>query len=265
MPDRVDSSKSGEYFKQAMAKIVENIEISKKQVKIPVSSLRKKYEASTITEKSYTFRSRRKNPEYSDSKLEILRSCHIHNKASKNSEYLIKRIPKWITVLDCESADTETGEILYDLYETDDMKQAKGRKIKTIKKFCDFYQPLYSKRLVSVLFHTFTRINYSRNDMKTMLECVKSRYKSLGKPIRGYLWVLEISENNHAHYHLVIACDRIRVKAIPEELKMENLWGQRTGVEFIKKSVRNYLSKYLYESDGRLIGKRNYAISRNLR
>jgi hypothetical protein len=213
----------------------------------------------------YRFRSRWVNPEYDDKKLISLRSCLIHNKSSQKEGYKIKRLPKWMTQLERESVDEDTGELLYDIYNTDDLKQARGRKIKTIKKFCDFYEPLYQARKVSVLFHTFTRINYSRQGMITMLECIKKRYKALKRPIRGYLWVLEISPSDHAHYHLIVAIDRVRWKKIPDELKMENLWGQRTGVEFIKKSIRSYLMKYCSKSDGRLLGKRNYAISRKLR
>jgi hypothetical protein len=233
-----------------------------------IFNLLKQYNVAKVQkeiEKTYTFKSRRKNPDYDVDKLESLRSCLILNKADKNTTYLIKRVPKWITVLDVESVSTETGEILYDVYSTDDMIQAKGRKIKTIQKFCNYYEPLFKTRKVSLLFHTFTRINYSRDDMRSMLDAVKMRYKRLNRPIRGYLWVLEISETNHAHYHLIVAIDRLNVKTMPEALKFEGLWGQRTGVEFIKSSIRAYLSKYMYKSDGRLLKKRNYAISRTLK
>jgi hypothetical protein len=169
-----------------------------------------------------------------------------------------------LTVLQKEAIDTDSGEIIYDDYETDDFKAGKNRKIKTVKKFCAFYEPLYKKKMVSLLFYTFTRMDHAKKDMKSMLECVKIRYKALKTPIRGYLWALEVSENNHVHYHLVLAIDRIRVKEIPEKMKLEGLWGQRTGVEFIKKSVKAYLTKYLYKGDARVLGCRTYAISRKL-
>jgi hypothetical protein len=220
---------------------------------------------------SYHFKSRRKNPEWSTDKLIPLRSCLIRNKASKiENESYISETPKWFTTLEKENTDIETGEILYDDYLTDDFKASKGRKIKTVNKFCDFYEPLYRARKVSLLFHTFTRLNYSKKDMKSMVECAKVRYKSLKRPIRGYLWALELKKNDrmesgyHLHYHFVVAIDRIYVKEIPEKLKFEDLWGQRTGVEFIKKSIRAYLSKYLYKSDARILSRRSYAISRKL-
>lgn len=220
--------------------------------------------------RKYQFKSRCKNPEWSVEKLVSLRSCHIHNNASRNNkDFIVSEIPKWLTVLEKPVAlDTGTGEIIYEDYQTDDFKASRNRKIKTITKFCDFYEPLYRRRKVSLLFHTFTRIDYSKKDMRTMLECVKTRYESLGIPVRGYLWALEAKRNEklvfHIHYHLVIAIDRVQWKEIPKELKFEELWGQRTGVEFITKSIRNYLSKYLYKSEAKLLGKRSYSISRKM-
>ena len=74
-------------------------------------------------------------------------------------------------------------------------------------------------------------MNYAKQDMRRMLDNVKYRYESLDWPIRGYLWALELKENEnmdggyHIHYHLVIATDRVRVKDIPSPLKFEDLWG----------------------------------------
>jgi len=251
-----------------VAKIEQNIETTKINIKcLP-----------------YRFKSRRKNPEWSPEKLVSLRSCHIHNNADRNidiedainilaeaaskegSEVFISRFPKYLTTLEAPKCiDTGSGEIIYEDYQTDDFKASRHRKIKTIEKFTGHYEPLYQERKVSILFHTFTRLNYSKKDMRTMVDCAKKRYNRLGYEILGYLWALEISERNHIHYHLVIAINRVRWKKIPETLKFQDLWGQRTGVEFIKKSIKSYLSKYLYKSDARLIGKRSYSISRNLR
>ena len=104
-----------------------------------------------------------------------------------------------------------------------------------------------------------------------MLDNVKTRYKSINRPIKGFLWAMELKENEkmetgfHIHYHLVVAINRVFWKEIPEELKFNDLWGQRTGVEFIRKSVRKYLSKYLYKSDAKILGRRAYSISRELK
>jgi hypothetical protein len=221
--------------------------------------------------KKYRFKSRRKNPEWAVEKLISLRSCHIPNNATpENQEYLISNIPKWFTTLEKPIAvDTGSGEVIYEDYQTDDFKASRRRKIKTIEKFCDYFEPLYRRRKVSLLFHTFTRFDYAKKDMRRMLDKVKLRYELLNWPIRGYLWALELKENEkmggyHIHYHLVIATDRVQVKEMPSALKFEDLWGQRTGVEFITKSIRSYLSKYLYKSDAKLLGKRSYSISRKL-
>ncbi|MBA7550989.1 hypothetical protein ES705_43522 [subsurface metagenome] len=237
-----------------MSKVLQNTEPAKPQIV-----------------ESYSFKDRFKNPEWSIDKLISLRPCLIRNKSSKiETVSFISEIPKWMTILEKEMINEETGEIIYEDYQTNDFKASKGRKIRTVNKFCDYYEPLFRKREVSLLFHTFTRLDYSKKDMITMMECAKRRYKALNRPIRGYLWALELKKNEkmnsgyNIHYHLVVAIDRYRVNKIPERLKFEDLWGQRTGVEFVRRSVRAYLSKYLYKSDCKLLGRRSYAISRNL-
>ena len=262
-----------------MTKLEENSEITKsgKQKVLDLSG--------------YVFKSRRKNPDWSVEKLIPIRACLIHNKSSKNfieettekfldemekltgvrGEYFISTIPKWQTILEKpEMIDTGTGEIIFSDYETDDFKASRNRKIKTLNKFCNFYEPLYKARKVSLLFHAFTRMDYAKKDMITMIECAKMRYKSLKRPIRGYLWVMELVENEkmksgwHIHYHLVIVIDRVSWRKIPDQLKFDDLWGEETRVEFIKKTVKGYLSKYLSKSNVKILGRHHYAISRNL-
>jgi hypothetical protein len=237
-----------------------------------------KVEQSSVISK-FKYQSTRLNPDWSLDKLVSLRTCLRYNNSEiegfidhmceaatyEGSEVFISTIPKYQHMLTREDTDTDTGEITYTGYQTDDFKTARHRKIKTITKFCDFYEPLYRARKVSLLFHTFTRINYAKKDMSRMLDNVKTRYIALKRPIRGFLWALEISENFHIHYHLVVAVDRFQVQRMPASLKFEDLWGQRTGVEFIKKSIRAYLSKYLYKSEGKLLKHRTYSISQNLR
>ena len=251
----------------------------------------------------YQFKSRRKNPEWSVEKLIPIRACLIHNKSSKISdektvensdenevkkfldvvkncspdsevfsEMFISTIPKWQTTLEKpECLDTGTGEIIFSDYETDDFKASRNRKIKTINKFCNHYEPLYKKRKVSLLFHTFTRTDFAKKDMITMLECAKARYIALKRPIRGYLWVMELAENKkmksgyHVHYHLIVAIDRLQVRTIPVELFFNDLWGQDTNVQFISKTIKGYLSKYLSKSNVKILGRHHYSISRNLK
>jgi len=245
-----------------------NVTLSDRETVISVTPVTDK---NVSCDTSYRFKSRRKNPEWSSEKLIPLRACHIHNNAENiEPEIFISETPKWLTTLEKETIFEDTGEILTEDYNTDDFKASKGRKIKTVRKFCDFYEPLYRAREVSLLFHTFTRMDYSKKDMRRMIDNVKSRYESLGLRVRGYIWVMELKKNEgmssgfHIHYHLIVATDRYKVKVIPEELKFDDLWGQDTQVEFIRKGVRVYMYKYLSKSDAKLLRYRSYAISRKL-
>jgi len=181
---------------------------------------------------------------------------------------LITPVPKNLTTLGVTKENLENGEIeCYEHY-TDDFKACWNRQSKAVNEFCDFYEPLYRKKEVSVLFFTFTRWDCSKKSMSRMLDAVKTRLKALKWHLRGWLWVLELKKNDnmefgyHIHYHLVVAIDRVKVKKIPEGLKLEKLWGQRTGVAFVYKGVRAYLCKELNKSDAKLLNKRSYSRSR---
>jgi len=212
-----------------------------------------------------------KNPSWSIDKLIPLRSCLIHNNSGKIIfGDLISSIPKWLTVLDVEKENTSTGEMeSFECY-TNDFKSSNNRKIEAVKKFCDYYEPLYRKRKVSILFHTFTRADLANLDISMMLECAKVRYEALKRPIRGYLWVRQLKENDkmdfgyHIHYHLIVAIDRLEVEKMPDELKFNDLWGQRTDVQFVRKSIRGYLTKELNHNDAKILNRRQYSISSKL-
>jgi len=228
----------------------------------------------------YKFKSRRRNPYWHFDNLIPIRPCLI---IPHNSSRILRNIntgklistgiigyisdrPKTYTYLEKVSP---AGEISG--FETDDFKVSHLRRNKSSDKFCNFYELLYLNRKVSVLFHTFTRNDYAQKDISTMLECVKRRYKALKRPVRGYFWVLELKRNRkmitgyHIHYHLVVAIDRVTWLNIPKRLKFEDLWGQRTGVGFIEKSIRSYLKKELVKSNAKILRKRMYGISQNLK
>ena len=97
-----------------------------------------------------------------------------------------------------------------------------------------------------MLFYTFTRAEFSRIDIKDMIDLVKKTYVNNGYKVYGYFWVAECSNNYHWHYHLAIATDRINVKGkkLYKWMFFTKQWGQRVNVTFVKKSIRNYLSKY---------------------
>lgn len=226
-----------------------------------------------ISKENWKFKNRVLNPEFEYGKkllqvapqTPLFDSCLIHDNADKL--VMVKTAPKWLTNMTYQECDTETGELGgYHDYETNEIKQGNGRKIKALDAFCDHYQPLYSQRKVSLMFHTFTRANHANTTFRRMVDNVKQHYKrNLSRPVKGLIWVSEISENLHWHYHLCVAVDRMKLKQIPEELKFEDLWGQRTEVEFVKKNVRRYMAKYFAKHQSRIMNTRAYGKSRNFK
>jgi len=198
---------------------------------------------------------------------DLLRSCLINNNAEKiqtvKDYYLIKRIPKWYTTFKVENSNDD-GEMVETIYQSDDLKNAKNRKIKAVQKFGAFYQPLFQKKKISLMFHTFTRVQFAKTDIRRIIDNVKYHYtEMLGLDWRAYIWVLEISKNNHIHYHLMIAVNRFKVDEMPEEIKFNGLWGQRTQVSFVKYSIVGYMGKYIQKDEARIIGMRSYGMTRN--
>lgn len=186
-----------------------------------------------------------------------------------DDEKLVKTLPKWNTTLGYYEVDNDTGEIVaVGEYMTDELKASNARKIKALDAFSAHFQPLYKKKAVSIMFHTFTQANNARIDFKKMLDVVRSRYKRKGYKVRGDIWTCEISyENNasgHWHYHLAVAVDRVnlRGKKLPAWMKFNEVWGRRTGVEFVKKNVRHYMAKYFAKHNARIVGIRSYGKSR---
>lgn len=162
---------------------------------------------------------------------------NIHDNSDWNrSGFLIKTQPKWQQ----ELVNTSTGELYY----SDDLKSAVGRKYRAMDKFVATYSAPYQRQEVSLLFHTLTAVNLSNyNGIAPFMDAVKVRYEMVERPLLGYIWVLECSKNLHVHYHLATAVKRLEVKKIPTELKFEGLWGARTGVEFVKGDVGSYMQK----------------------
>jgi len=251
-----------------------------------IANLRKVYTESTenLRKKSkvnrvvYKFQQTYKNPNYRLGSIIPLRACLLHNISSRNFVTgrpvydkiygVVQSNPKWITILSRHETTKFENVTKISNHETNDLKASKHRMIQSVQKFCDYYEPLYQSKKVSIFFFTFTRANYSDKTIATMLECVKRRLKSLKWHLRAYLWVFEAKENAkmeggfHLHYHLVIVVNRVNIDKIPDELKMDELWGQLTNVEFIKYTVKGYLSKYLYKTDAKVCSKRRYGVSR---
>lgn len=227
----------------------------------------------------WAFSNRKQNPDYQAGLIPLakvrpkkapnrppaLRACLLHNNAESSQRVfpdtlLVKTRPKWNTELRCVGYDPDTGEIKDKPHHTDDLKAGNHRKIQSLVRFCDYYQPMYEGRGVSLLMHTFTEAQNSRTTMRRLLDTLKHRYKALGYEIRGYWWSMEISDPKpgkrgyHFHYLLVIATNHmnLRGKGIPDPLKLDDLWGMGTKVEFVRKNIRSYLSSYFAKNNWRI-------------
>ena len=212
-----------------------------------------------------------------------LRSCLKHHNSDRFSALKVKTSPKSFTDLLHTKIDTDTGEIITSVYTTNEFRQANGRKIKAINSFVDYFEPLYKRRKISMLFYTLTLAEYGK-PIADVIDALKLRCKRNGKPILGYVWISEVSEDYHWHYHIAIAVDRINVKgkSLPEYLKIDNLWTDntsieftlaeygrkitlRTGVEFVRKNIRHYMSKYFAKNPFKIIAYDNQGLHKIIR
>lgn len=244
--------------------------------------------------KIYNFQLARisKNPHFEENVLimdkngltdESLRSCLICDNSDKKSTkkqisrikvsrdmldltdpiFFLQKEHKWEVTFFGNIVDKETGELFENqVYEVTDLEQGVKRKRTAIRKFTDFYEPLYQDRKVSCLFFTLTQANNSTEKLSVTLDAIKKRFKRHNIPILGHLWVSEVSKNGHWHYHLAVATKRIYWKQIPKWAKVDDLWGRRTQIEFIRKSIGAYLGKYIGKDNiGRIITFRGYGLS----
>ena len=200
---------------------------------------------------------------------ESLRSCLICDnsdteKLANPNVFLLQTEFKWGVSFSGEILDLETGELLEDQdYQTTDLEQGIKRKRKAIRSFTDFYEPLYQARKVSCYFFTLTQANQSNEKLSITLDAIKKRFARHNLPVLGSIWVSEISSRGHWHYHLAIATKRVYWKKIPKWAKVDDLWGRRTQIIFIKKSIGAYLGKYIGKDNmGRIISFRGYGKSR---
>lgn len=257
-----------------MANVATGGQLYKPETKRPTAAQTKPKRLNPDLQRVYTHRHTGKNLDYEAGLVRLtdvrpspegstpLRSCLIHNNAEiSRGDILIKTQPKWLTVLDCLGIDTHTGEIgQIDPYRTNDLKAGNARKIAALDKFCNHFHPLYVKREVSVIMHTLTQADFAATDIRSLIDVAKYRYSALKREIRGYFWTLEVSTPEqdkvgyHPHYHLVIACDRLnfRGKGMSDYLKFDDVWGQRTQAQFVRKNIRHYLSGYFAKNDWRV-------------
>ena len=216
----------------------------------------------------FEFKGRSPNPEYLDGlKYVPFRSCLLHNNDDKNAApklWQVRTKPKYFTHLTKTPYSTITGEIGDESdYTTNDLKAGNNRKIKAVNRFTDMFKDSYRRRKVSVLFYTFTIANEVSIDIRRTMDVLKKRMARNGHNFLGYLWVLEISDTLHIHYHAIVVTSRMNFRgmALPDFLKMDSVWGARTEVEFVKKGLKYYLAKYFYKNQVRITGKRLFSQS----
>jgi hypothetical protein len=189
------------------------------------------------------------------------------NEIVVSNKFLIQTKHKWKSHLIGDILDTETGELLEKIkHDCTDLESAVKRKRKAIKKYSDFYEPLYQLRKVSCMFITLTQANValSNTNIRDAINVIRKRFERHNIRVLAHLWVSEISHKGHWHYHIAITTERVQWKHIPQWAKFNDLWTRRTQIEFIRKSIASYLGKYIGKDNmGRMIGFRQYGMSRN--
>ena len=171
---------------------------------------------------------------------------------------------KWTAHWLGDFVDEETGEIDEAVrWECTDTEMALSRKRKAIRKFTDVYSPLYEQRKVSVMFLTLTQADKSDITLSDFINAMQKRFLRHKIPVLGYFWVHEVSEGHHHHYHIAIATKRVFWKKIPRWVKFDDLWSRGTSIEFIRKSVKAYLGKYIGKNNiARILNYRKYGKSK---
>jgi hypothetical protein len=200
------------------------------------------------------------------SERESLCSCLITNNSDTfNNQYLvIETAPKWYHHYKMLGLDLQQGFSNIGSYKSDSFKASNNRKIKALDRFCSYYQPLYGSKKVTLFLFTLTAYwTHTETQVQDAVEALKLRFKRKKVNVLGYIWTFEVSENLHPHYHLCLAVERMNLRGgrLPKFLFLDQVWNARTGVDFVKKNIRNYLSQYFAKSNYRALNKRSYGTS----
>jgi len=173
-------------------------------------------------------------------------------KGNKPRLYKNLKKPKHILTFSQEGVEVEN--------ETNNLLLLLQRRKRRFKNFFDVFEPLYKQRKISFLIitlttpYTFEDFKNNKNLQKELREKLKKFWKAYRErhlrrldKIYGVLKVFDVGEQGEKlHLHLVVAIPRIRVKRIPDWLKPDKgLWEWLSQVQFIRKSVRGYIAKYL--------------------
>lgn len=186
------------------------------------------------------------------------RACLRTPKAVKPQKKIwYTNVHKWTT----EFTNYHTGEVKT----STDAGRSYGRLLNGVNTFQNETKTLFRDKKISILFITLTDAASSGN-IRDFINAYSKRLQYNGVSVFGFVWVAEISKKGHFHYHIAIATSRIRVRSLPPFLLGDKLHGGITNVCFVKKSIGQYLKKYITkggESRYRLVrGTRNYGKSR---
>jgi hypothetical protein len=184
--------------------------------------------------------------------------------AAADVAWIVKTRPKWYTDLLRSRFDANTGEITAEsVYRTDCLTQGNNRKIKAVNAFTDHFKRPYQRKEVTLLFYTFTVANQANVTISDCIKHFKKRLERRNIKMHGFVWVLEVSDTLHVHYHALFAIDRIDFKGsrLPSFLILDKIWGARCQVEAVRSSVRRYLAKYFVKAKSRIVGKRQFGKS----
>jgi hypothetical protein len=170
--------------------------------------------------------------------------------------------PKYLKFIEKHSVDANTGEHLgSEVIETDSERGKRGKRINKLRLFDATYLPLKRARKLSLLFITLTHASHSSISISAFFDALKKRARRRGVHVYGYIWVSEVSERLHWHYHAIVAVSRLSGK-LPVWLHAETLWGERTRVQFVKgTATSHYLSKYMGKASGVVQGVRSMGAS----
>lgn len=200
---------------------------------------------------------------------------------------------KWLTWYKCVYADTNSGEIIEIIKESESLKKARARAITCLNTFDEFYAEAYRQRLVSCLFITLTNVPGARHSITSFMKQYKKALVRSGVKLLGYVWVSEVSfkgkiPGGHWHYHLLISVERLHVRGakLPEVLTQNyigtplgtGLWGQKSECTFVysaaikngyrkgenTSAVNLYLNKYMGKESGAVLGVRRFGASKNI-
>jgi len=163
-----------------------------------------------------------------------------------------------------DTGEVITGSLLEDTeIVVGDMWNGVKRRDKSVNAFCKHFAPKYQKFQVSMFFFTLTIADQTGVDIRNILDILKKRAKYNNFPVKGYHWVLEVSDTDQVHYHVVLVTKRMHLKGkhFPEWLFLDDQWKARTQVGFVKGDVYQYCCKYLSKGIVRVIGKRMYGKS----